>query len=248
MPRKLVAILHADVAGYSRLTGEDEDATHRALRDCLDLFASTIESYHGHVVNYAVLARFDSVSDSVACAMAIQAALRSRNDAVREGPQVRFRIGVEALAEPGVVCISDAVRTSIGNRLSFDYLFIGEQTVKSITHAVRAYRVFDTGSDRLEGVGYPGVGAVSNLAPPGKPSLVIKPFANISADPDQDYFAEGLTRDINIALVKIPGLFLAMDESPTAGQSKRMTVQQLGRRLDAHRRGAAARIKSASRC
>jgi TolB-like protein len=256
LPRKLAAILYADVAGYSRLTGEDEDATHRTLSEYLDFIAATIESNVGKVMHYAgdaVLAQFNAVLDALSSAVAIQSELDTRNQSLPDERKVRFRIGVnlgdviedrgdiygdgvniaarlEALAEPGGVCISDAVRTAIGNKLPFAYAFIGEQAVKNIEEPVRAYRVVGSGMfPATPGEADTSVAAV--LWPLGKPSLAIKPFTNISTDPEQDYFADGLTMDIMTALVKIPELCLMEDLSPCMRTSKQMTAQELGRQL-----------------
>ena len=151
LPRKLAAILYADVAGYSRLTGENEDATHRLLSDYLDLVSTQIVCHRGQVVHYAgdaVLARFEAVIDALSCAVEIQKLLSERNGALPANRQVQFRIGVnsgdviedrgdiygdgvnvaarlEALAEPGGICISDAVRTATGNRLALEHQFRG---------------------------------------------------------------------------------------------------------------------------
>ncbi len=167
LPRKLAAILYADVAGYSRLTGEDEDATHRTLSEYLDLISTTIESHCGRVMHYAgdaVLAKFDAVVDAMSAAVAIQNVLKTRNQDLPDDRKVQFRIGVnsgdviedrgdiygdgvnvaarlESLAEPGGVCISDAVRSAVGKKLGLAYDDMGEQEVKNITEPVRAYRV-----------------------------------------------------------------------------------------------------------
>jgi class 3 adenylate cyclase len=255
LPRKLAAILYADVARYSQLTGADEDATHRTLSHYLDLIDTRVAEHRGHVVHYAgdaVLARFNAVVDALSCALAVQRELRELKEELEESRRVRFRIGVnsgdviedrgdiygdgvnvaarlEALAEPGRVCISDAVRVAVGNRLPAEYLFIGEQRVKNIAEPVRAYRVAEPGSRSNPLTELSRTEVAPALAAPGKPSLVIKPFENLSADAGQDYFAEGLTKDINIALVKIPGLFLAMDETPEPQPSRRMSITELGR-------------------
>jgi adenylate cyclase len=256
LPRRLAAILYADAARYSHLTGEDEDGTHRVLRRYLDLITQHVTSHSGRVAHYAgdaVLAQFDSVADALTCALAIQRDLGALNRELDESRQVRFRIGVnsgdviedrgdiygegvnvaarlEALAEPGGVCISDAVRIAVGNRVPAEFHFIGEQRVKNIAEPVRAYRATERGAGGSEAKRNGAAQAApAALATPGKPSLVIKPFANMSADPEQDYFAEGLTKDIGIALVKIPGLFLSMDESPRHERSRQMSVTELGR-------------------
>jgi len=167
LPRKLAAILYADVAGYSRLMGQDEDATHRTLREYLDLFTTRIEHHNGRVAHFAgdaVLAEFAAVVDSVRCATEIQSELCTRNGRLPDERKVQFRIGVnlgdviadrgdiygdgvnvaarlEGLGEPGGVCISDAVRTAIGTRLPLEYKFIGEHTVKNIAVPVRAFHI-----------------------------------------------------------------------------------------------------------
>lgn len=166
LERKLAAILYADVAGYSRLTGEDEEGTHRTLSAYLDAITAAINNYHGKVLHYAgdaVLADFATVSDALACAAAIQCDLKARNQTFPEDRKVRFRIGVnlgeviadrgeiygdgvnvaarlEGLAEPGGICISGTVYDAIGTKLPFDYEFLGEQQVKNIDKPVRAYR------------------------------------------------------------------------------------------------------------
>ncbi len=151
LPRKLAAILYADVAGYSRLTGEDEDATHRTLSEYLDLVSSSIESYGGQVMHYAgdaVLAKFDAVVDAMSSAVAIQSELNTRNADLPIQRRVEFRIGVnlgdviedrgdiygdgvnvaarlESLSRPGGICVSESVRTAIGNNLALEFEFMG---------------------------------------------------------------------------------------------------------------------------
>ena len=165
--RKLAAILYADVAGYSRLTGEDEEGTHRRLSAYLDLISDAIESYNGRVVHYAgdaVLADFPTVTDALTCAARIQQSLKEKNHDLPAERKVEFRIGVnlgeviidrddiygggvnvaarlESLAESGGVCISESVHTAVGNKLPLDYEDLGEQEVKNITNPVRAYNV-----------------------------------------------------------------------------------------------------------
>jgi class 3 adenylate cyclase len=158
LPRKLVAILYADVAEYSRLTGEDEDATHRTLGEYLDLISENVRSQGGHVMHYAgdaVLAKFDAVIDAVSAALAVQNELKTRNETLPDERRLQFRIGVnlgdviedrgdiygdgvnvaarlESLADPAGVCISESVRTAVGTKLDLDFEFMGEQEVKNI--------------------------------------------------------------------------------------------------------------------
>ena len=165
--RKLAAILYADVAGYSRLTGEDEHRTHRLLSAYLDAFAAAIQAHNGTVKHYAgdaVLADFTTVTDALTCAVAIQRELKDKNEALPEAKRVQFRIGVnlgevivdrgevygngvnvaarlESLSEPGGICVSGAVVDAIGTMLPLRYESRGEQTVKNIDKPVRAYWV-----------------------------------------------------------------------------------------------------------
>ncbi|MDX1486984.1 MAG: tetratricopeptide repeat protein [Acidiferrobacterales bacterium] len=165
LERKLAAILYADVAGYSRLTGEDEEGTHRALSASLDLITDAIERHNGAVMHFAgdaVLADFTTVSDALLCAAAIQEDLKVRNQDLSDSRKVQFRIGVnlgevivdrneiygdgvnvaarlETLAEPGGICISEAVYSAVGKKLPLDYVFLGEQQVKNIAEPVKAY-------------------------------------------------------------------------------------------------------------
>lgn len=167
LPRRLAAILYADVADYSRLTGEDEDATHRRLSEYLDLIARSVDEQHGRVMHYAgdaVLAMFAAVSDALVCASTIQCELGKRNAGLDDGRRLQFRIGVnlgdviedrgdiygdgvniaarlESLAEPGGICVSESVYDAVSSTLPYDYAFMGEQQVKNIDKPVRAYRV-----------------------------------------------------------------------------------------------------------
>lgn len=151
LPRKLAAILYADVAGYSRLTGQDEDATHRTLSEYLDLITTIVESHDGQVMHHAgdaVLAKFDAVVDAMSAAVAIQNELRTRSENTPDDRKVRFRIGVnsgdviedrgdiygtaarlESLAEPGGICVSEAVRSALGRKLQLECEDLGEQQV-----------------------------------------------------------------------------------------------------------------------
>ncbi len=167
LPRKLAAILYADVAGYSRLTGEDEEGTHRQLSTYLDLLSESVRSHNGSVVHYAgdaVLAEFPTATEALTCAVSAQKTLQEKNRSVSDERKVEFRIGVnlgevivdrddiygdgvnvaarlESLAEPGGICISESVRSAVGTKLSLTYEDLGRQTVKNIADPVQAYRV-----------------------------------------------------------------------------------------------------------
>ena len=165
--RKLAAVLYADVAGYSRLTGEDEEGTHRLLSAYLDFFTETIEAHGGRVVHFAgdaVLADFSSTMEAVRCAVLVQRELGARNDSLPAARKLQFRIGInlgdvmvdrndiygdgvnvaarlEGLAEPGGICVSEAVVAQVRNRLDVTFVSLGRQRVKNISEAVSAYRV-----------------------------------------------------------------------------------------------------------
>jgi adenylate cyclase len=222
LPRRLAAILYADVAGYSRLTGEDEDSTHHRLSEYLDLISSTVEGHRGHVMHYAgdaVLAMFEAVVDAVSGAVAIQIELQTRNQDLPDERKVQFRIGVnlgdviedrgdiygdgvnvaarlESLADPGGICLSESVRTAVGKKLDLGFEFMGEREVKNIAEPVRAYRVMLRTAERKQAtMSSPHIAEI-----PDKPSIAVLPFDNLSGDPEQVYFADGMAEEIITAL------------------------------------------------
>jgi adenylate cyclase len=250
LERKLAAILYADVAGYARLSGEDEDATHRALSAYLDLIAKTIEDHHGQVMHYAgdaVLAKFDAVVNALSTAVAIQKELKTRNQDLPDKRRVQFRIGVnlgdviedrgdiygdgvnvaarlESLAEPGGICLSESVRTAIGKKLALDYESMGEQQVKNIEEPVRAYRVcVEAQAASSSSTPSPGESA--------KPSLAVLPFTNMSGDPEQEYFSDGISEDITTALSNSGWFFVTARHSAFAYKGKAIDVRQVGKEL-----------------
>lgn len=294
LPRKLAAILYADVAGYSRLTGEDEDATHHRLSKSLDLISSTVQINGGRVMHYAgdaVLAMFEAVSDALSSAVQIQHALQLGNEDLPENRRVLFRVGVnlgdviedrddiygdgvnvaarlESLAEPGGICVSDSVRTAIGRRLPLDYEDLGEQWVKNINEPVRTYHArLRPGAELPEprAAGKPaskakrvtvivGIAALvvmlsaiwiaskesfdeSELLDPMAPStperlsIAVLPFANMSSNPEEEYFADGMTDDLITDLSKISGLLVIARNSVFTYKGKAIKVQQVGREL-----------------
>jgi TolB-like protein/Tfp pilus assembly protein PilF len=253
LPRKLAAILYADVAGYSRLTGADEDATHRKLSEYLDRISGIVGSNRGRVMHYAgdaVLAMFEAVVDALTCATAIQETLKARSEELPEDRRLEFRIGLnlgdviedrgdiygdgvniaarlESLAEPGGICISGTVYDAIGSKLAVSYEFMGEQQVKNIDQPVRAYRVL---LDRIDSTGT----APPDRAPlelPDGPSIAILPFTNMSGDPEQEYFSDGIVEDIITDLSKIAGLFVIARNSTFAYKNKQFDVRDVCREL-----------------
>ncbi len=248
--RKLSAILSADVEGYSRLMGEDEEATVRTLTAYREVMATLIQKHRGRVVDSPgdnVLAEFASVVDAVRCAVEVQEDLRARNAELPEQRRMEFRIGVnlgdvivegeriygdgvnvaarvEGLAEAGGISISGSVHEQIENKLTLGYEYVGEHTVKNIKKPVRVYRI----RMKTEGT-IPE--AKKKLVLPEKPSIAVLPFVNMSGDPDQEYFSDGITEEIITALSKVPRLFVIARNSSFTYKGKSVKVQEVGREL-----------------
>ena len=253
LPRKLAAILYADVAEYSRLTGEDEDATHRRLSEYLDLISSTVDQHRGRVMHYAgdaVLAMFGAVIDALSGAVAIQNELKTRNQELPDKRKVQFRIGVnlgdviedrediygdgvnvaarlESLADPGGICISESVRTAVGKKLELGFEFMGEQEVKNIAEPVRAYRVIAYEADTNHGAR----SSPPNAELPDKPSIAVLPFTNMSGDPEQEYFSDGITEDIITELSRFSALFVIARHSSFVFKGQTIDLKEVGDRL-----------------
>jgi adenylate cyclase len=253
LPRKLTAILYADVVGYSRLTGENEDATHRTLTEYMDLISTIVERHRGRVVNFAgdaVLAKFEAVADALSGAVAIQNELLTRNRDLPDDRKVRFRIGanlgdviedrgdiygdgvnvaarLEALADPGGICISESVRTIVGKNFALGFEFMGEQRVKNISEPVRAYRVMLHPRQTKQAATL----SPKNTEAPDKPSIAVLPFNNMSGDPEQEYFSDGITEDIITELSRFPSLFVIARHSSFAFKGQTIDIKQVGERL-----------------
>jgi adenylate cyclase len=250
--RRLAAILAADVAGYSRLMGADEEGTLATLTaHRTDLIDPCIAEHQGRVVKATgdgLLAEFASVLDAVRCAVAVQEGMRARNAETPESRRIEFRIGVnlgdvivqdddlfgegvnvaarlEGLAEPGGVCISDLVHRSIRSKLDLSFEDLGAQRVKNIGDPVYAFRI----RRRTEAGGR----SLRQDAPalPDKPSVAVLPFDNISGDPEQEYFSDGITEDIITELSKISALFVIGRHSAFTYKGRSVTLKQVGRDL-----------------
>jgi adenylate cyclase len=221
--RRLAAILAADVAGYSRLMGADEEGTHERLKAHLaDLVNPKIAEHRGRIVKNTgdgFLAEFASVVDAVRCAVEIQRGMAERNTGIKREQRIEFRVGInlgdviaeehdifgdgvnvaarlEALAELGGICVSRMVRDNVRDKLDYAFEDLGEQHVKNITRPVRAYRV----GDRSTSIERPLAVSPPPLPLPDKPSIAVLPFQNMSGDPDQEYFADGMVEEITTAL------------------------------------------------
>jgi TolB-like protein/class 3 adenylate cyclase len=252
--RRLTAILAADVAGYSRLMGVDEEGTHERLQGHLrELVDPKIAEHRGRIVKHTgdgFLAEFASVVDAVRCAVEIQRGMIDREPEVPEERRIWFRIGVnlgdviveehdifgdgvnvaarlEGLATPGGICISATVRDHIGERLPLAFEDLGEHQVKNIARPVRVYRV----RDRDAPIQPPLPGPSSSLPLPDKPSIAVLPFANMSGDPEQDYFADGMVEEIITALSRIRWLFVIARNSSFTYKGQAVDVKQVGREL-----------------
>ena len=242
--RKLAAILYADVAEYSRLTGEDELGTHKQLGAALDLISDDIKGKGGSVVHYAgdaVLADFGSVVAAVNCAVAIQRQLSERNAEVPKNQRLQFRIGVnlgevivdrddiygdgvniaarlETLAEPGGICVSGSVYEQVHKTIDLDFKDIGKREVKNIAEPIQAYAVR---------IGKPTSSAPASPPTGGKPSIAVLPFDNMSGDTNQEYFVDGITEDIITALSKNRWLSVIARNSTFAYKGKSPDVRRV---------------------
>jgi TolB-like protein/Tfp pilus assembly protein PilF len=247
--RRLAAILAADVAGYSRLMGADEEGTLAALKAIRgELSDPKIALHHGRIVKTTgdgLLVEFASVVDAVRCAVEIQRAIAERNGDTPAERRIEFRIGInlgdiisddndiygdgvnvaarlEALAEPGGICVSGVVRDQVRDKLDIAFDDMGEQQVKNIARAVHVYRI------RIDA---PAATAKAPLPLPDKPSLAVLPFQNMSGDPEQEYFADGIVEEITTAIARLPWLFVIARNSSFTYKGKAVDVKQVAREL-----------------
>src|SRR5438094_277257 len=253
--RRLAAILAADVAGYSRLMGADEEGTHERLKALRrELVDPKIAEHHGRIVKTTgdgMLVEFASVVDAVRCAVAVQQAMAERDTGVAVESRIELRIGInlgdvivegddlygdgvnvaarlETLADPGGICVSRVVRDQVRDKLDFAFDDRGEQQVKNI---VRAVRVFDLKIATEAIPPAPDPSAAVPLPLPDKPSIAVLPFENMSGDPEQEYFADGMVEEIITALSRIRWLFVIARNSSFTYKGQAVDVKQVGREL-----------------
>jgi len=261
--RRLAAILAADVAGYSRLMGADEEGTLERLKALRrELLDPKIAEHRGRIVKTTgdgLLVEFASVVDAVRCAVEVQQAMPERNAGLGLDSHIELRIGInlgdvivegddlygdgvniaariEALADAGGVFVSNTVHDQVRDRLPFVFEDLGEQQVKNIARPVRVYRVGPrAGACPWQGTGGPHAAGTAAVPPalslPDKPSIAVLPFANLSGDPEQEYFADGMVEEIITALSRIRWLFVIARNSSFTYKGQAIDVKQVGREL-----------------
>ena len=248
MERRLTAILAADVVGYTRLMQSDETGTLERLKELrADLLDKQIAEYQGRIVKLTgdgVLAEFSSVVNAVACATVIQRKNLERSASDSLDRRIQYRIGVnlgdvivdgddiygdgvnvavrlEGIAEPNGISVSQSVRDQVGNRLDITFQDCGEQSLKNIKGPVQVYNVL---------LGDPA-GVAMIIKTSDRPSIAVLPFNNMSGDPEQEYFSDGITEDIITDLSKVSGLSVIARHSAFSYKGKALKVQQIGREL-----------------
>jgi adenylate cyclase len=294
--RKLTAILSADAEGYSRLMGEDEEATVRTITAYREVFATLVPQHNGRVIDSPgdnLLVEFDSVVYAVKCAVAVQKEIKTRNNQLPANRRMQFRIGInlgdviqeedriygdgvniaarlEGLAEAGGICVSKTAFDQIENKLPYGFDYLGDHTVKNIARPVGAYRVLmepgvtvagkpekEKRSQVWRGPILIGICGVLVLAvavgiwqfymrrPPVEPaslekmvnaipyksSIAVLPFTNLSGDPDQQYFSDGLTQEIITALSKVYNISVIDQNSAITDKRKSLNVNQVEKNL-----------------
>ena len=254
--RKLAAILAADVVGYSRLAGADEDRTLarlRALRS--DLIDPTVAVHHGRVVKRTgdgALVEFRSVVDAVRCAIEVQNGMVERNAGVAADRRIAFRIGVhlgdvveeadgdlmgdgvniaarlEGIAEPGAICLSEDAYRQVKGRFDFTVTDLGPMQLKNIAEPVRVYSLDVVQPARAK----PAMAPASEKSAPPRLSIVVLPFANIGGDPEQDHFVDGVTESLTTDLSRIRGALVIARNTAFTYKGKPLDVKQIGRELN----------------
>ncbi len=245
--RRLAAILAADVAGYSRLMGVDEEGTLAALKAFRrEIIDPEITDHRGRVVKTTgdgALVEFASAVEAVRCALEIQRAMAGRNANVPDNRRIEFRIGinvgdviidegdiygdgvniaarVETLANPGAICLSENAYQQIKGKLALEVSDMGVHQLKNIAQPIRVFSV------RLD-----GTPERPPLAPPDKPSIAVLPFTNMSGDPEQEYFSDGISEDIITDLSKIAGLMVISRNSCFTYKGRTVDTRTVGRDL-----------------
>ena len=256
--RKLAAILAADVVGYSRLTGADEDRTParlRALRS--DLIDPTIDVHRGRVVKRTgdgTLVEFRSVVDAVRCAIEVQNGLVERNAGLPQNRRIEFRVGIhlgdvveeadgdlmgdgvniaarlEGIAKPGAICLSEDAYRQVKARLDITVNDLGDTRLKNIAEPIRVYSLEVSQPARAQPA--PFAAHASERSAPPRLSIVVLPFVNIGGDPEQEYFVDGVTESLTTDLSRISGAFVIARNTAYTFKGKAVDVTNVGRELN----------------
>jgi adenylate cyclase len=259
LKRKLAAILSADAVAYSRLMGEDEEATVLTLTAYREVMSTLIQQYNGRVLDAPgdnLLAEFASVVDAVQCAMAVQKEIKIRNEKLPENRKMQFRIGInlgdviqerekiygegvnvaarlESLAEPGGICISGIAYDQVKKKLKLDYQYAGKKRLKNIEEAVHVYRVLPV-PDAVVRKGNKAQVERMTFPLPEKPSIAVLSFTNMSGDPAQEYIGDGISENIISALSVGSGMLVIARNSTFAYKGRSVKVQQIAEDLGVH--------------
>jgi len=256
--RRLAAVLAADVAGYSRLMGRDERGTHAKLKSLRKTFVDpTIAAHRGHIVKTTgdgMLVEFASVVDAVDCAARLQHDMAAQNTDVPYDHRIEFRIGIhvgdiifddndifgdgvniaarlEGIAEPGGVCMSDDAYRQVRGKVEIACDDMGPQLLKNIAEPLRAWRVRLTGQTPSAGQSGSAVSQAQGLPLPDKPSIAVLPFQNMSGDPEQEYFADGIAEDVLTTLSKLQDLLVIARNSSFVFKGQAEDIREIGRKL-----------------
>ena len=249
--RRLTAVLAADIVGYSRLMERDEPGTHeRVQAHRKELLEPLISEHRGRIVKLTgdgALCEFPSVVDAVACAVQIQQGMLERENELSEVERIRFRIGVnigdiildpdgdiygsgvnvatrlEGIAEPGGICVSGAAYDHVQGKLDCSFEDLGERAVKNMDRPIWVYRVIPGSLEAQQQT----IAAI----PVDRPSIAVLPFNNMSADPDQEFFGDGITEDITTALSKLKGFFVIARNTMFTYKGRSVDVRAVGREL-----------------
>lgn len=250
--RRLAAIVAADVVGYSRLMGLDEVGTAQALREHRKVIDALVAKHGGRLVKSTgdgVLLEFPSVVDAVECAVAVQAVMAERNEVVPEDRRMLLRIGVnlgdilieeggdilgdgvnlavrlEGIADPGGICISASAHDQVRGKVSAEFADVGEHMLKNIARPIRAFALQsnDRATTRPQ--------RSKSLPLPDKPSIAVFPFQNMSGDPEQEYFADGIVEDIITELSRFRGLFVIARNSSFTYKGTAVDMKRVGSEL-----------------
>jgi adenylate cyclase len=233
------------------MMSEDEVSTVRTLQDYRKAISNLVQKHNGRVVDSPgdnLMAEFASVVDAVECAVEIQTALNEKNDELPENRKMMFRIGInlgdvivedgriygdgvniaariESLAEPGGICISGEAYDQVEKKLHLEYEFLGEKTAKNIKGPIRVYKIPIMAKEPFSDP------FIDLSIPTDKPSIAVLPFVNMSGDPEQEYFSDGITEEIITSLSKVPGLLVIARNSTFTYKGKAVDIKQVGKEL-----------------